>query len=132
MPRRAPRSHFKIVREAGAAPGRAPFRAIKEAALGKSYRLTLIFTSPARIRKWNRIYRGKNRATDILSFPVSKSEGEIYMCLSEARKEAKKFRHAPGNFILFLFIHGLVHLKGYDHGATMERIETKIRVKFGI
>ena len=110
----------------------AKFRAIKEAVLGKTYRLTLIFASAVTVKKWNKIYRGRNKATDILSFPLSPREGEIYVCLSEAEKEAKKFGRPFANFIAFLFIHGLAHLKGYRHGATMEGIETKIRGKFGI
>lgn len=111
---------------------RAGFRAMKEAALGKRYLLNLVFTTPARMRKLNLIYRDIDAPTDILSFPLSDSEGEIYICLSESRKEAKKFERTYANFIPFLFIHGCVHLKGYDHGSTMESIEAKLRRKFKI
>jgi ssRNA-specific RNase YbeY (16S rRNA maturation enzyme) len=45
---------------------------------------------------------------------------------------AKDFDRSYENFIYFLFIHGCVHLKGYDHGSTMERIEAKFRKEFGI
>ncbi|MEA2715670.1 MAG: putative rRNA maturation factor [Candidatus Parcubacteria bacterium] len=134
--------NFKIEYGTDAAPRRAAFRdakfrsikfpAIKEAVLGKAYRLTLIFAPTEIMKKWNRIYRGKNTATDILSFPISTRQGEIYICPTEARKEAKKYDRPLANFIAFLFIHGLMHLKGYRHGATMEGIETKIRGKFGI
>ena len=108
------------------------FQAIKEAVLGKGYSLTLIFTDAARMKKLNTIYRDKESATDILSFPISETEGEIYMCESEAEKEAPKFDREYDNFIAFLFIHGCVHLKGHDHGSTMEDIETRLRKKFGI
>jgi ssRNA-specific RNase YbeY (16S rRNA maturation enzyme) len=46
--------------------------------------------------------------------------------------EAKKFDREYENFLGFLFIHGLVHLKGYDHGSTMESIEIQFRKQFGI
>ncbi len=109
-----------------------PFRAIKEASLGKNYSLTVTFVSPAHIKKLNFQYRNIDEATDILSFPLSKKEGEIYISPTESRKEAKKFDRNYANFMAFLFIHGCVHLKGYDHGGTMERVETQIRKKFGI
>jgi probable rRNA maturation factor len=124
---------FSISNETrGGAPAEARFRAIKEAALGKDYDLCLIFTTPARMKKLNLIYRNKDRTTDILSFPLSNKEGEIYICQSEARKEAKNFGRPYGNFIDFLFIHGCAHLKGYDHGSRMESVEAKLRKKFGI
>lgn len=108
------------------------FGAIKDAALGKRYRMNVIVASATRMKELNTIYRGKARPTDILSFPVSHDEGEIYICPSEARKEAKKFGRSFENFLSFLFIHGCVHLKGMDHSATMEREEEKLRKRFGI
>jgi len=108
------------------------FDALKDAALGKAYALNVIIASPARMKKLNTIYRDIEKPTDILSFPVSEKEGEIYLCLPEARKEAKKFDRKYENFLSFLFIHGCVHLKGHDHGGTMETIEAKIRKEFGI
>lgn len=124
--------NFKAVNETRATPPRVAFDELKNEALGRAYGLTLIFVSPARIKKLNLIYRGKNRATDILSFPLSKSEGEIYLCLAEIKKEARREGLTLEKMLSSLFIHGCVHLKGYDHGATMERIEQKIRNRFGI
>ena len=46
--------------------------------------------------------------------------------------EAKKFERTYENFLAFLFIHALVHLKGMDHGSTMESMEARYRKKFGI
>lgn len=110
----------------------AKFELIKQAALGKNYALSFVFTDAQKMRKLNLIYRNINKPTDILSFPLSKNEGEIYICKSEARKEAKKFDRQLNNFIDFLFIHGCVHLKGYDHGKKMELAEEKLRQKFHI
>jgi probable rRNA maturation factor len=124
--------NFHIVNKAQINIPALKFRLIKEATLGKTYDLNVIFTTPARIMKLNKIYRDINKPTDILSFPISKNEGEIYLCLNEARKEAKKFDRPFENFVLFLFIHGCVHLKGYDHSSTMNSIEKKFRKKFGV
>ncbi|MDE2040806.1 MAG: rRNA maturation RNase YbeY [Patescibacteria group bacterium] len=121
-----------IHNESRAVTPRVAFRAIKDAILGHSYRLTVIMTTAERMKKLNTIYRDKTEPTDILSFPLSEREGEVYLCLREARKEARKFGRSYLNFMSFLFIHGCVHLKGYDHGSTMERIEVGLRQRFNI
>ncbi len=105
---------------------------MKDAVLGKKYDLSVAFVSKEEIKKLNNTYRGKNEVTDILSFPISKSSGEILICKEKARQKAKLYDRKPENFLYFLFIHGLVHLKGMVHGAIMEREEIKYRKKFGI
>jgi len=100
--------------------------------LGKRYDLSVAFVSVREMRRLNRLYLGKDRATDILSFPLSPTSGEILFCMSEVKKEAKRFKRTPENFLLFLLIHGLCHLKGYTHGSTMESAEAKLRKKFGV
>ena len=109
-----------------------PFVSIKEVVLGKKHELSLVFVSRQKIQKFNRIYRNKDRTTDILSFPLDKTRGEIFINLEETRKEAKKFGRELENFIGFLFIHGLVHLKGFEHSSRMETLEKKFRKRFGI
>ncbi len=108
------------------------FEQIKEAVLGKKYELSFAFVSAKKIQEFNKIYRQINKPTDILSFPLSKDSGEMLICKSEAKKEMIKFGYKFEPFIIFLYIHGLVHLKGYDHGAKMEKIEEKFRKKFGV
>jgi probable rRNA maturation factor len=111
---------------------RLAFLRIKEAVLGKKYELSVAIVGSTKMRELNWRWRGKNKSTDILSFPLSETEGEIYISPALARKESKKFGRSYENFILFLFIHGLVHLKGYEHGVIMEGIEIKSRKRFGI
>ncbi len=111
---------------------RLAFSNIKNSVLGKKYELSLAIVSAAHMKKLNRMYRNINKPTDILSFPLSKNEGEMYICLTETKKEAKKFDRTYENFLAFLFIHGCVHLKGFDHSSTMERIERRFRKKFGV
>lgn len=108
------------------------FQEIKDKILGKDYDLSWAFITPERMQELNKQYRNQDKPTDILSFPLSKTEGEIYLCEEEVAKEAPKFDRDPENFTYFLFIHGCVHLKGYDHGSTMERIEAKFRKEFGV
>src|SRR6185312_17479808 len=96
----------RISNETKATLPRVAFEDIKEAALGTAYALTVIIVSPSRMKKLNTIYRNIEKPTDILSFPLSETEGEIYLCLTEARKEAKKFDREYENFLSFLFIHG--------------------------
>jgi len=127
--------NFSISNEGDEAEIKIPeidFQSIKNEALGKDYNLSLVFTTSDKIKKLNLIYRDKNQPTDILSFPIGADEGEIYISLKEAQKEAKKFDRPYENFIAFLFIHGCVHLIGHDHGSTMENIEVKLRDKFNI
>lgn len=108
------------------------FEKMKNAVLGKKYELSVIIIGKKEIQKLNREYRDINKPTDILSFPLSDDFGEIYINPEMTRIEAKKFDRDYDNFFAFLFIHGLVHLKGFDHGSTMENIEAQFRKKFHI
>ena len=107
-----------------------PFGKIKNTALGKDYSLSLVFVGEKKSSKLNFSYRGQDKPTNILSFPLDKKNGEIFITLKVAKKQAKSFNRKLDNFLAFLFIHGLMHLKGYSHGATMERAEAKLRRQF--
>lgn len=108
------------------------FAKIKEEILGKKYELSVIIISKKEIHKLNKEYRDIDKPTDILSFPLSDNFGEIYINPEMTKLEAKKFDRSYENFFAFLFIHGLVHLKGFDHSSTMENVEAKFRKKFHI
>lgn len=73
-----------------------------------------------------------NKPTDILSFTLDKNAGEIFINIPYSKKKCKKFDRAFSNYIKFLFIHGLMHLKGYEHSSRMEAEEIKIRNRFNI
>lgn len=92
---------------------RAAFAKIAEEALGPEYELSLVFCADALSRKLNRTYRDKDYPTNVLSFPISKKAGEIFINLSKL-----------GEFsVPELFVHGCFHLKGMEHGRTMEKAE---------
>ena len=116
--------NLTVIRKNGTIPF-VPFLAIKEKVLGKNYVCTVTFCTPKESQERNKVYRHKDYSTNVLSFPLSKKEGEIYLCLSVAKKEAKNFGMSYQKFLHLLIIHGMLHLKGFDHGSTMEREEKK-------
>lgn len=103
---------------------------IKEDILGKDFSLSVNFISPAIAQDLNIKYRKKDYIPNILSFPLSEKEGEMFICLSIARSEAKKFALSYQNFLSLLMIHGNLHLKGFDHGEKMEQLEEKYLKKY--
>lgn len=103
---------------------------IKEEILGKAYELSFAFVEKEEMQKLNLKYRGKDYATDILSFPLSDASGEILICKEVATEKSKDFDMSPSEYLVFLVIHGLLHLKGYDHGQEMESLEKKYLAKF--
>lgn len=108
------------------------FRKIKDTIMGKNYTLSVVFVGEKKIRDLNKKYRNKDKATDILSFQISESEGEIFLNQKMAEKKAKIFDRKIDNFLKFLFVHGLIHLKGMEHGSKMDKEEEKFRKKFNI
>jgi probable rRNA maturation factor len=105
---------------------RIQFEKIVNITLPRNYELSIVFVGQARSKKLNSTYRGKNKPTNVLSFPISKTSGEIFIDTTTAKKELKKFGMTYKKFITYLLIHGLLHLKGMDHGDRMERAEQKI------
>lgn len=99
-------------------------------ALGKNYELSLVFVGKKKIRELNFRFRQKDKPTNILSFPFSKTEGEIFICPAVAKTEIKIVKRPLSEYFKYLFIHGITHLKGFEHGSKMEREEDKIRRKF--
>jgi rRNA maturation RNase YbeY len=117
--------NLTLIRKNGEIP-ELPYLSMKEKILGKKFELTVIFCSPKESQERNKAYRGKDYPTNILSFPLSLNEGEIYISLSVARNDAKNFEMSYGQFLHLLMVHGMLHLKGHDHGSTMEELEDKL------
>lgn len=103
---------------------------IKDAILGKEYSLAFSFVSKKEIQKYNKIYRKKDKSTDVLSFSYGKKEGEILICKDIAKQKSKDFGKTPDEYLTFLFIHAMLHLKGMLHGSRMEEQEAKWLKKF--
>lgn len=107
-----------------------PFVSIKESVLGKKYELSLVFIGKRKSKDLNLKFRSKNKPTNVLSFPFSKTSGEIFICPEIAKKECRDFDMSFKNFVIYLFIHGLLHLKGMDHSSKMYRAEKKFFNEF--
>ncbi len=109
-----------------------PYLEMKEAILGKKYELSVAFVGTKRAQKLNVEYRKKTYVPNVLSFPLDLEHGEMYICPEIAYPEAKDFNLSKEGYIAFLFIHGLLHLKGHDHGDIMESLERRYMKKFAI
>lgn len=104
---------------------RLPFVSIKNKVLGSDYELGMSILTPLKQKQINFKYRGKNETTNILSFPLSKTSGEITIDPLKVKKDAPLFNMNYTQFFKYLFIHGLLHLKGFEHSSTMEKEEKK-------
>lgn len=109
---------------------RLPYERAKDDVLGPNYRLSLVFVGQERGRAINRATRGKTYAPNVLSFPLSAKAGEIYITPAIAKREAAHYGHTYREHVLYLFIHGLLHLKGLDHGPRMDALEEKFLQKY--
>ncbi len=109
-----------------------PYETIKNDILGKRYTLSLQFVGPSRAQKLNATYRQKTYTPNVLSFPLTPDTGEIFICPQVATKEAAKYDLSVAGYVAYLFIHGLLHLKGYDHSDDMEKQERRYLRKYEI
>ena len=99
--------------------------------------VTVLLTTDKSIRSLNRKFRGKNKATDVLSFPAGvstavKIAGDVAISVPTARRQAAERGHTLATEIKVLMLHGLLHLAGYDHETDrgeMARREQKLRAK---
>ena len=103
--------------------------------------VSVTFTDNKKIRELNRKFRGIDRATDVLSFPLFDYEGEteeppvdelvgmlgdIVISLEQAKKQAEEYGHSFEREAAFLCVHSMLHLLGYDH-ETSEEDEADMR-----
>ena len=122
---------------AGWLSGAAPSRARGD--------VTVALVSDGRMRALNRSFRGKDYATDVLSFPSDAQAaagvrgerylGDIVIATGVARRQADEARHSIGTELRVLALHGLLHLLGYDHdgdGGLMLRTEERLRRRAGL
>ncbi len=79
--------------------------------------VSLVFLSVTEMKKINKKFRGKNKATDVLSFAsvTPDSLGELVFCLGVLKNQAAEQNHTIGHEFLYMLIHGVLHLLKYDH-----------------
>jgi probable rRNA maturation factor len=93
--------------------------------------VTCLITTDEELRRLNRQFRGKNYATDVLSFPPD----EMAISLDRAAAQAKELGHSLDAELRILMLHGLLHLRGMDHendSGEMRRAETRWRKRLGL
>lgn len=98
----------------------------------------VLLTSNAEMRVLNRRFRGKDKPTDVLSFPIAGDDprenfaGEIAISAETAAQNARSLGHSPAEEVKILILHGMLHLKGYDHErdrGQMARRENQLRAQ---
>jgi probable rRNA maturation factor len=114
--------------------------------------LTVCFVDDRAIRQLNREFRGKDRPTDVLSFPWQNGAhgykdrrkighelrnylGDIVISTETARENARSERHSTSREIHWLILHGTLHLLGHDHAkdsGEMTRLEHQLRARLRI
>jgi probable rRNA maturation factor len=99
----------------------------------------VLLTSDAELKRLNKAFRGKNKATDVLSFPapseVEGVAGDLAISLETAARQAAEHGHGLRDEVRVLMLHGLLHLAGEDHetdsGEMAER-ESELRRELGL
>ncbi|MGO9401971.1 MAG: rRNA maturation RNase YbeY [Terriglobales bacterium] len=106
-------------------------------AVGLKGLVNVLLTSSAEMKSLNRRFRGKNKPTDVLSFPAEPAAqkqfaGEIAISAEIASQNAWVLGHSPAAEVKILVLHGILHLRGYDHecdNGQMARREKQLRAK---
>ncbi|MGB0063803.1 MAG: rRNA maturation RNase YbeY [Terracidiphilus sp.] len=122
----------------------ARFLGTAQAAVHLSGQVTVLLTTDAAMRDLNRRFRGKNKPTDVLSFPTenlvqnqktSEEKGDLAISVETARRQAVEQGHSLAVEIKVLILHGLLHLAGYDHETDtgqMQRRERTLRARLAL
>ncbi|MGA1845693.1 rRNA maturation RNase YbeY [Deferribacter abyssi] len=88
--------------------------------------ISIVLCDNAEIKGINKQFRGVDKPTDVLSFPMNDDEisdgilGDIVICIDKAKEFSNKHGFSLDREVSFLFIHGLLHLLGYDHEKSKE------------
>ena len=130
-------------------PVRSTLRRWLLRALTRDATVTVRFVGAAEGRRLNRIFRGKDTATNVLTFvyetnpgatsparPGTPLHGDIALCVPVLRREARAARKTLRAHCAHLVIHGALHLQGFDHGSAkdakvMKALETRLLASLG-
>ncbi len=126
--------HSKVQGVSARALGQFAVRARRAA--GVRGEVDVLVTSSAELRRLNRRFRGKNAATDVLSFPSANgTAGDIALSAEVGARNARRLGHSASDELKILILHGLLHLAGYDHetdAGEMARKEARLRRALGL
>jgi probable rRNA maturation factor len=115
-----------------------------QVAVGLRGEVEVLLASDKTLRRLNREWRGKDKATDVLSFPAAEEMAAVYggdlaVSLETAQRQAEQHGHSLRDEVRILLLHGLLHLSGMDHeadaGEMAEReaeLRKRLRLKSGL
>ena len=131
---------------------RALGEAVNMFALSEPVSVAVNFVNEKIIKEYNRDNRGIDRVTDVLSFPLQNfSEGnirdddltvaeydeddflmlgDVVICLSVAKKQAQEYGHSEDREIIYLFVHSILHLLGFDHEEDADKLLMREKEEF--
>lgn len=109
-------------------------------AVGLQGQANILLTTNSEMQSLNSRFRGRNAATDVLSFPTNRAlprqhAGDIAISIEMAAQNGKQLGHSPAEEVKILALHGLLHLAGYDHerdNGCMARMEQQLRIQLGL
>lgn len=121
--------YFKISDELLENIKKAILESLKVEGRSEDSEVSLSFVTDEEIHELNRDYRGVDRSTDVLSFPMEMSEflpvdilGDIIISTQTAISQAEEFNHSVDREIIYLTVHSMFHLMGYDHIEEEDKI----------
>jgi probable rRNA maturation factor len=106
--------------------------------LRASGEVSVVLAGDRLLRRLNREYRGRDRTTDVLSFPGPGGEeglGDVVISVPTAARHARRRGHSVQRELDLLALHGLLHVLGYDHetdDGAMDRLEARLRRELGV
>jgi probable rRNA maturation factor len=118
--------------------GLGRFLKTAQAAVGVADEVQVLLAGDATLKRLNREFRGKNKATDVLSFPAVPGMGyggDLAISLETAQRQAEEHGHSLRDEVRVLLLHGLLHLAGMDHevdGGEMAAREAELRKALGL
>ena len=131
--------YYQNVSEFANIPANAMFKKWAKAALRVETEVTIRIVDEHEARALNSQYRGKDYATNVLTFPITESPilmGDIVICAPVVAAEAIAQNKSITEHFAHLTVHGMLHLSGFDHEAEpqaelMEALEVQILAKLG-
>ncbi len=124
--------------------GLSRYLRVAQTAVGLRGEVSVLLAGDATLQRLNRGFRGKNKATDVLSFPAppemaAVTAGDLAVSLETAARQARKQGHSLRDEVRILLLHGLLHLAGFDHetdagemAAREAELRRRLRLKRGL
>ncbi len=118
--------------------------ALEEFDFEKGYQVSVSFVNEEEIQILNNQYRGIDRPTDVLSFPMQEKDGrgvdilgDIIISINAAQRQAVEYSHSLEREAAYLSVHSVLHLMGYDHDCEEDKLQMRsleeiIMLKLGL